>query len=1271
MRVVATFHPPSSVLGSIKCSLSTPELDHLVVAKLNRIEVHSLQPHGLQLECATEILGRIHCVKAIPIPGTHRSNVLVLTGHPEPELLVFSYIEPEGATRQLVVKKQLQLFERTPRPAEFCHTILIHPSGKLALVSVYTGKLKVITFKGGNYQEDYDVSLPELNVLNITFLPAPEGDYVIGILHVDYQERLQLLARDLLLEDLELSITPSVLFQPTVLSLKTFPFPTELVPHLIPVPPSVIDEDSLGGVLVVGGKSILLYELLGFDGQEKAKGKKRRLESRKNSSDPAEVSKAKEKEKERESRRRKAKAAVPWPWGEITAWCEVTERRFILGDAYGRLALLSLEALQEQGLVLIPLGETSSPATLTHLSAQVLYVGSHVGDSKVLQITPTATTLRDRPTLPIPPEVPTASPGSLSNGKRKDKGKAPATEDVDMELQDVSKGVVVRTTGSFLQTISNYNNIAPIMDAALVDLNNDGQRQIITCSGGRNTGSVNIIRSGADFSELAEVPGLVNVTNVWPIKAHFEDETHTHLAASTLLETYLFRIENNATTNATTLVHVTDFSSRSLTLSQPTLAIANVMRRTIGASGKASYINSSMIVQVTPAGAFLLDWDVAIGEYTQIAAWNAPQNGALPVSIVAASINPSQVVVALSGGKLVSLSITEEQKFREVLSGIPSHSEISAVSCMPLDPKKPFASLIPVAYWGSNIIEVILLDRTGFVSVCKSAPLPAVVRSLTLFSFGAAEDAVQNTGNHNQSNPHLVAGLADGSIVTFAWKDKQLKDRKIVSLGHTPVALAPCMVEGNRAIFAAGYRAMMLSWDRKRLRYSPIMLKETVAAAPLNTTAFPSALLLATPMGLHIGRVKDVDKLHIRSIPFGLDNPRRIVHEPSSKTFGVACTRMEPGRIGDPELPSSSFKLLDDTTFKVLSEFHAHADEEITALKTVETMIEGKPSTLFVLGTYVYQAEEREPSQGRLLLLGANLPDLRTREHSLELSLVASLDVKGCVYAITVVDSNIIAAINSSVHMYSIVDSDDYSQQPTLTKVAEWNHNYLVASLGSFDSTVIVGDHISSVSVLNAEQTTLKHIARDYGPLWPVAVEAFDGHQFIAANDASNLTTFTLVNPRADRYALETDGKYYLGDLVTKFIRGSIVSSDQLNDNTFQPTQILFAASGRIGVIVDIQDEQVSLQLTGLQRNLGYAVETVGGTSHARYRAPKNTRGASDADAASVGFLDGDYLEQFLSLIGTQPEQVTKVISGRAVPEKLSASVEELQNVLERLQNVH
>lgn len=139
--------------------------------------------------------------------------------------------------------------------------------------------------------------------------------------------------------------------------------------------------------------------------------------------------------------------------------------------------------------------------------------------------------------------------------------------------------------------------------------------------------------------------------------------------------------------------------------------------------------------------------------------------------------------------------------------------------------------------------------------------------------------------------------------------------------------------------------------------------------------------------------------------------------------------------------------------------------------------------------------------------------------------------------------------------------------------------------------------------------------------------------------------------------------------MVSKFLRGSIAPTDKTEESRLNPEVIFFTTSGRIGVITDVQDNELSIHLTELQRNLAAVISGFGAPSHTRFRAPKNTRGTSDADGSAYGFVDGDFLEQFLGLIG--PEQLNKVMKGGSAPEELKMSVEEISKFLEQLQGLH
>jgi len=147
-------------------------------------------------------------------------------------------------------------------------------------------------------------------------------------------------------------------------------------------------------------------------------------------------------------------------------------------------------------------------------------------------------------------------------------------------------------------------------------------------------------------------------------------------------------------------------------------------------------------------------------------------------------------------------------------------TEISAVSCTPLDPTKNFTSNVAAAFWHTNQVKILKFSQEGFTFVAQSPKLSAPVRSLLFYKFGTG-----NKSDDKDYHAFLLAGLADGSLVTMAWVNNELQDPKVISLGAAPVCLSSYEIQGKRTALAAGSRSVVISWDKSRLKYSPVTLK--------------------------------------------------------------------------------------------------------------------------------------------------------------------------------------------------------------------------------------------------------------------------------------------------------------------------------------------------------------------------------------------------------------------------------------------------------------
>ncbi|KAG7088601.1 hypothetical protein E1B28_012575 [Marasmius oreades] len=1256
-RVAATFHPSSSVLASTTCSLSSRNLRHLVVGKLDRLEVYSIRPDKLELECTYQLTGKLSTLKAIPV-SQHRCNILVLLDHPDPATLFLSYLEPSESDRaRLVLISREDLYERGIRPAEFFMNVVVHPNGKVAIVSCYTRRLKVILISEGAPESYNDIQVPEIsNILDIAFLPInPLSDiYTLSILLQDHKLNFQLVSRDLSAGSSAVDLLDaSESLRPTAIPKSILPYlSSDCLPKLVALYPQKTDPKFLGGILVIGGRKIALYECEPRP-DSFVKGKRKR-----SIKEPERHDGSGNKSTGTDLKDRKPIAVLQWPWGDVSAAAPIDSagERILIGDRFGRFSILSTASVNADGLILIPLGETSSPTTISYLDNQVVFIGSHHGDSQVIKIHAQSISSDDKPTLEIPPRVGTVPKGALEKGK----GRA-----IDEDDDVFTNGRVVSNRGAYLTVLQTFKNIAPILDAVLTDVDGSGQPQIVTCSGGANTGSVNVVRMGADFDELAAVTGLENVTNVWPIRTSFRSLTHSHIVVSTLDETHIFRITSGETLSRVEAVN-------SFVLDEATICVKNVAQR-----GSTGYQDSLLVVQVTDAAAHLLEYDPASDQW-----WERDTLRDDSIN-VAASINPSQILIARKGGKLMGYTLEVQghiKKFKPVLQsqleywdgnpkeGDPNHvqrhdwrlSEISAVSVNPMNETAFFTNHVAVAFWQTHQIKIYAYKDTGFSFVSQSPPLPAPVRSLLFYNFGT--DANTSGQDHR---PCLVAGLSNGLVVSFSCigKGKELKDMKVISLGDSAVSLSPCQIDGRRTVLACGNKSAILAWDKSRLQHSPVLLKDINSVHHFNSDRYPNSIILGTSSGIHIGRVQNIHKMHVRGISLGFQTPRKIVHLPALKVFGVVTERNEPVGAGDDDQMSSEFLILDDTTFEVLSRFTCYHDEFAMSLTTMTcTFVEpDETRSFFCLGTAVINPSDLEPKEGRIVILGTN----SASSSNLSLADHVKLRVNGGVYSMGVINGLLAAAVNSSVILYRL------EREPLgfrLQKLAEWNHTYVMANIVITGEHLVAADYLQSVSLLKlVDNSKFATIARDYSPLNPIAVSTFDERKIIGADHNLNLFSFSL-HQEGNRKFLKRDGHYHVGEVVSKFLPGSIVPTS--TEKRMQPTHIFCTNTGRIGVIVDVSDASLATELSLLEIGLA-ALHTE--ESHAKYRAPRMSLGRSDADEPAYGFIDGDFLEQLLPLVedASNHDQVRKVFATSIDSSRIRSGKEEIYEALENLRNMH
>lgn len=66
MKVVSTFHAPSSVICSLRTRLTVGQ-EHLVVGKADLVEVYAIEDTGLKLIHKHQVWGSVVSIRAVPL----------------------------------------------------------------------------------------------------------------------------------------------------------------------------------------------------------------------------------------------------------------------------------------------------------------------------------------------------------------------------------------------------------------------------------------------------------------------------------------------------------------------------------------------------------------------------------------------------------------------------------------------------------------------------------------------------------------------------------------------------------------------------------------------------------------------------------------------------------------------------------------------------------------------------------------------------------------------------------------------------------------------------------------------------------------------------------------------------------------------------------------------------------------------------------------------------------------------------------------------------
>uniref|UniRef100_A0A665WFB3 DNA damage-binding protein 1 n=1 Tax=Echeneis naucrates TaxID=173247 RepID=A0A665WFB3_ECHNA len=866
--------------------------------------------------------------------------------------------------------------------------------------------------------------------------------------------------------------------------------------------------------------------------------------------------------------------------------------RYLLGDMEGRLFMLLLEkeelmdgtvALKDLHVEL--LGETSIAECLTYLDNGVVFVGSRLGDSQLVKL------------------------------------------NVDSNDQ-----------GSYVAVMETFTNLGPIVDMCVVDLERQGQGQLVTCSGAFKEGSLRIIRNGIGIHEHASID-LPGIKGLWPLRSEAGRETDDMLVLSFVGQTRVLMLSGEEV-EETELPGFVD--------NQQTFYCGNVAHQ--------------QLVQITSGSVRLVLQDSKV----LVSEWKEPQGRNISV----AACNHTQVVLAV-GRALYYLQILAGEL--KQISTTEMEHEVACLDITPLGEAGAESPLCAVGLWTD--ISARVLKLPCFTALHKEMLGGEIIpRSILMTTF--------------EGSYYLLCALGDGALFYFGLdlQTGALSERKKVTLGTQPTVLRTFRSLSTSNVFACSDRPTVIYSSNHKLVFSNVNLKEVNYMCPLNSEGYPDSLALANNSTLTIGTIDEIQKLHIRTVPL-YESPRRICYQEVSQCFGVLSSRVEiqdvsgttsavrpsastqalSSSVSSSKLfPSStsphetsfgeevevhSLLVVDQHTFEVL---HAHQFlPSEYALSMVSCRLGKDPSVYFIVGTAMVYPEEAEPKQGRIIVFHYTDGKLQT---------VAEKEVKGAVYSMVEFNGKLLASINSTVRLY------EWTAEKELRTECNHYNNIMALYLKTKGDFILVGDLMRSVLLLAYKpmEGNFEEIARDFNPNWMSAVEILDDDNFLGAENAFNLFVCqkdSAATTDEERQHLQEVGVFHLGEFVNVFCHGSLVLQNLGESSTPTQGSVLFGTvNGMIGLVTSLSEGWYSL-LLDLQNRLNKVIKSVGKIES--FHTERKTEQAT-------GFIDGDLIESFLDLGRAKMQEVVSTLQiddGSGM--KREATVDEVIKIVEELTRIH
>eukprot|EP01133_Synstelium_polycarpum_P001533 gene1533-1790_t len=802
----------------------------------------------------------------------------------------------------------------------------------------------------------------------------------------------------------------------------------------------------------------------------------------------------------------------------------------------------------------------------------------------------------------------------------------------------------------------SIDSLAPILDFKVADLVKEESAQMYALTGVGQRAGLRVLRHGLPVTQMAgtALPGIPS--GIWTVPHSSSDPIDKYIIVSFIGSTLVLSVGE-------TVEEVTD----SGVLATTTTLLVRPL------SGES-------IVQVHPHGIRHIKADRRVNE------WRAPGRK----TIMLATANSTQVVVALSGGELIYFEIDAASNLTEVLRR-DLRREVSSLEIAPIPRGRQMARFLAISDW-EGPVRILSLDRDNCLNQVSMLDTEKVsVESLSLVEMQVHEAGVERSSTGPASMAmgrsgtlFLSVGLKNG-VMKRSLVDAltgELSDTRTRLLGRKAVKFFRIKVKGNNALLALSSRVWLCYSNNGKFEMTPLSVEPLDNVSSFCSDQCPEGIVSTSENNLKIFSIEKLGDLFNQvTIPLACTPRRFIVHPQTNYIITIETEHNYSTDHVPVKNASEEVKMEDDedkqeeevarpkagagkwrSSIRVIDP-HTNATLDLVELQDNEAA--------FSLCTCIFHDKDGEimlaVGCGKDVMLkpkscsSASIRLYRFTEGGRRLQLIYATPVEEVAYAMQSFHGRLLVGVAHMLRLYEM------GKKKLLRKCENKSLPNHIVSLHAQGDRVVVGDVQESFHFIKYKKVDnqLYVFADDTAPRFITASAMLDYDTVAGADKFGNIFVTRLPASVSDEveddptgsklrfetghlngapHKLETVINFYVGDTVNHLSKTPLVVGGA-------EVLLYTTLGGAIGALIPFVSREDVDFFSTLEMQMRQEHQPLCGRDHLAYRSYyfplKNV-------------IDGDLCEQFTALDATKQ---------RAIAEELSRTPSEVLKKLEDLRS--